>query len=369
MIMNKYYKYIIFILGLIAVGLAIWYFQSIIAYVVVSAVLSLIGAPLVNLFDRIKIRKFSLPKAVCAAITLVLLWGVFIAFFWIFVPLIATEAHKLSAIDINKVLSALNEPISKIDSFVNQFGVSGTEQFSTITFLTQKIQSLLSFSLLTNIFGSLASAIGNIFIAMFSISFITFFFLKDEKLFGDGILLLVPTKHELAVRHVLISTKNLLMRYFIGIGGQITGIIILISTGLFIVGIDLRTSLVIALFAGIMNVIPYIGPLIGMIFGITLGLISKALVMTPEQFLPLVLSILAVFLIVHLIDNIVFQPLIFSSSVKAHPLEIFLVLLIAGHLAGITGMLLAIPGYTVIRVIAKQFLNNFKVVKKLTEKI
>lgn len=367
--MNKYYKYVIFILGSIAIGVALWYFQNIVAYLIISAVLSLVGAPIVNFLSGIKIKRFSLPKALCAGITLILLWAFFLTFFWIFVPLIGMEAHKLSLIDVNKVLALLKEPINRIDIFINQLSGGTGEQFSTINFLTQKVQSLLNLSLLTDIFGSLASTIGSIFIALFSISFITFFFLKDERLFGEGIIVLIPSRYEMAVRGILSSTKKLLMRYFIGIAAQVTGIIILNTTGLCIVGIDFKTSLVIALFAGVVNIIPYIGPLIGSIFGITLGLISKALILTPDQFLPLILSILAVFLIVHLIDNIVFQPFIFSSSVKAHPLEIFLVLLIAGHLAGITGMLLAIPGYTVIRVIAKEFLNNFKVVKKLTEKI
>ena len=67
--------------------------------------------------------------------------------------------------------------------------------------------------------------------------------------------------------------------------------------------------------------------------------------------------------------GILFQPLIYSSSVNAHPLEIFLVIMIAGSLAGIPGMIIAIPLYTVIRVFAKEFFNKFKVVKKLTKKI
>jgi predicted PurR-regulated permease PerM len=85
--------------------------------------------------------------------------------------------------------------------------------------------------------------------------------------------------------------------------------------------------------------------------------------------LPLMGYMLVVFIIVQLIDNFVFQPLIFSNSVNAHPLEIFIVLLIAGSLGGILGMLLAIPGYTVLRVFAKEFFNKFRLVQKLTEKI
>jgi predicted PurR-regulated permease PerM len=234
---------------------------------------------------------------------------------------------------------------------------------------SQKIKSVLDIGLFTDIFGSLASAISNIFIALFSITFITFFFLKDEGLFNKGVILLVPTKHEQAIRNVLSSTKDLLMRYFVGIFAQMLGMIILTTIGLYLIKIDFQTCLVIALFVGIINVIPYIGKLIGTIFGIVIAIASKIQVLPSDQLVTLFILICVVFAIVHLIDNIFLQTLIFSNSVKAHPLEIFLVILIAGHLAGITGMLVAIPGYTVIRVFAKQFLNNFKFVKKLTEKI
>jgi predicted PurR-regulated permease PerM len=68
-------------------------------------------------------------------------------------------------------------------------------------------------------------------------------------------------------------------------------------------------------------------------------------------------------------DDFVLQPTIYSERVKAHPLEVFLVILTAGHVAGITGMLLAIPSYTVIRVLAKEFFSEFALVQKLTQNI
>jgi len=367
--MTKYYKYFLFVIGALAVGLAVWYFQSIIAYILISAVLSLIGAPVVHLLGKIRIKKFYLPKTLCAGLTLILIWVFFIAFFRIFVPLVAHEAQKFSQINSKTLLTTLKEPIAEIDALINSVNINKANKFSMLDLLSQKIESILNIGLFTDIFGSLASTIGNVFIALFSVSFISFFFLKDDRLFGEAIILLVPTKYEEEARRVLTSTKSLLMRYFVGICGQITGIVTLVTLGLFFVGIDLRTCFVIAFFAGVINVIPYIGPLIGAIFGIILGIASKIQVLNTNQFVPLIISILLVYLVVHTIDNILFQPLIFSSSVKAHPLEIFLVILIAGHLAGITGMLVAIPSYTVFRVFSKQFLNNFKVVKKLTEKI
>jgi predicted PurR-regulated permease PerM len=197
----------------------------------------------------------------------------------------------------------------------------------------------------------------------------TFFFLKDDRLFLEGLLIFVPTGHERAVRHAMSSIRYLLMRYFIGIILQITFIIILITIGMLIVGIKFNNALVIGLLVGVFNVIPYIGPVIGATLGIFIGMVTHLDLSFYGEIVPLLTYMLIVFACVQLIDNFLFQPLIYSSSVHAHPMEIFLVLMIAGFTAGILGMFLAIPAYTVIRVFAKEFFNNFKLVKRLTEKI
>ena len=74
----------------------------------------------------------------------------------------------------------------------------------------------------------------------------------------------------------------------------------------------------------------------------------------------LMIKLVAIFVVTHIVDVFIFQPYIYSNSVKAHPLEIFLVILLAGNIAGILGMLVAIPTYTVLRVFAKEFFSNFK---------
>ena len=183
-------------------------------------------------------------------------------------------------------------------------------------------------------------------------------------MFSDSILLLVPEKHTKAFRHALESIRYLLTRYFVGILAQITGIITLVTIGLTIVGIGFRHSLVIGLLAGFLNVIPYLGPLLGATIGTLLGMIENIHKDFYSELLPL-----AVFIIVQVIDNVLFQPLIFSSSVNAHPMEIFLVIMIAGSLAGVLGMILAIPVYTVLRVFAREFFNQFRVVKQLTKRM
>ena len=121
--------------------------------------------------------------------------------------------------------------------------------------------------------------------------------------------------------------------------------------------------------AGVLNVIPYIGPLIGICFGLTLGVVLHLDVAFYSEMLPMLAYMAIVMMITQLIDNLVFQPFIYGNSVHAHPLEIFLVILMAGSLAGIPGMILAIPAYTVLRVVLKEFFHKYKLVKKLTHSL
>lgn len=367
--MSKTARYIFIVIGILLLGLILWYFKSIVAYILISLVLSLIGHPIVELLGKLKTGRITVPKALRAFITLIFLWIVFFSFFRIFVPLIANQANELSKINIQTIVENLDEPLKKTEQFIEKFKISSSKDGSVKNFISEKLASVLNISVFSNIFSSIASILGNIFIAVFAISFMTFFFLKDEKMFTESVILLVPNKHVEAFRHALTSVRKLLMRYFIGIIGQITGIIILVTTGLTIVGVGFKHSLLIGFMAGILNVIPYIGPLLGAILGIVLGIATHLSLDFYSELLPMIGYMALVFVIVQTIDNVLFQPLIFSSSVNAHPMEIFLVILLAGSLAGITGMILAIPSYTVLRVFAKEFFNKFKVVKKLTEKI
>ncbi len=206
-------------------------------------------------------------------------------------------------------------------------------------------------------------------LAFFAISFLTFFLLREDRLISEYVVTLFPKDKEKEFRHALDSVKHLLRRYFVGILLQSFGILTLITLGMTIVGVGFRLGLVIGLIAGVLNIIPYLGPWIGAVLGIILGIASHLHLDLATQLLPLIGYMTLVFAITQITDNMVFQPVIFGTSVYAHPIEIFIVIIMAGSLAGIVGMILAIPIYTVIRVFAKEFFNNFRVVQKLTEKI
>jgi predicted PurR-regulated permease PerM len=360
-------RYIFIGIGIILAAIAIWYFISIVSYILISAIIALIVRPIVDSLGRIEIRHRKIPKAIRAFVALFTFYFSFFIFFRIFIPIVIQELDILANLDPNTILTALQEPIQHLEHFIDTYSVEGAEKFSVQHFFTQKVTSIFNASLITSTFNSLVSILGNIFIAFFSITFITFFYLRDEKLFAESVLTLVTDLHVEAFRRAMNSSRELLMRYFIGILIQLTGIFTLLTLGLTLAGLGFRHSLLIALIATPLNVIPYVGPLIGAILGLVLGIATHIDLDLVTILFPLTFWIMVVFAVVHLIDNFIFQPFIFSNSVKAHPLEIFLVILIAGSLAGVVGMFLAIPFYTVIRVFSKEFFNNFKVVKKLTK--
>ncbi|PKQ69015.1 AI-2E family transporter [Labilibaculum manganireducens] len=366
--MNEKGKYFIVALGLILLGLLFWYFSNIVTYVLISVVLSFIGRPVVDFLNGLKIKKWQFPSVLSAGITLILLWMVMIMFFRTFIPMIASQAQDLSNIDVNAAVQSLEEPMQRIEAFVVKYSANG-EAFDLKAVLVKNISSFVKISDVSDIFSSLVGTLGNAFIALFSISFITFFFLKDSSLFTEGVVVLVPARNEEGVRHVLDSIKKLLMRYFVGLFFEVILVGFMVTIGLTIVGLPFSTAVVIGLFAGIMNVIPYIGPIIGACFGMIIGIATNLDVDFYTGIVPLLGYMAIVFATVQVIDNILFQPLIYSNSVNAHPLEIFIVIIMAGSMAGILGMMLAIPSYTIMRVIAKEFFNKYRFVKKLTEKI
>jgi predicted PurR-regulated permease PerM len=367
--MNQIVRYILIALG-VALGLfIIWRFSHIVSYIIISAILSLIGRPIVELLGRIKFKGKCLPKIVRAFVALTTIWTLLILFFRYIIPLVATELEQLSKINPNSFITALSEPLQRLEITYEKYFINGYEKFSIQDLVSEKLAAIFNTSFLSSIFNSTASALGNVFLALFSITFITFFFLKDENLFKESILSMVPDKHVDAFKHAMVSTRKLLIRYFIGISLQTLGIFTIVTSGLTIIGLGFNHSILIGLIAGVLNVIPYLGPLMGGAIGILLGVATHLNLDIYSELLPLVGWMLVVFSTAQLIDNFVFQPFIFSASVNAHPLEIFLVIMIAASLGGVFGMILAIPLYTVLRVFAKEFFNKFKVVKKLTHKI
>ncbi len=356
------------ILGGVILLFLLWYFNKIVAYILLSFIVSLIGQPLVRILSKLKIKKFHLPLSICSLITLLLFWAIFLGFFSFFIPLLVREFQSLSKINVQPILASIDAPFRQFLKFTAQ-NPADIDHKNIEDLLTGELKKVIDFSKISVTVGTLISAIGEIGITIFAVSFISFFFLKDENMFLRGIQTCVPSQYEERTKRVVTSIIVLLRRYFTGLLIEIFLIISLITIGLLIVGIDFSHAVVIAMICGFLNVIPYLGPWLGAFIGLMIGTVMNIQMNFYQTTLPLLGGMLIVFACVHLIDNILFQPLIYSNSVKAHPLEIFLVIFAAGSVGGIIGMVVAIPVYTFIRVVAKEFLGESKIVQKLTQNI
>lgn len=179
--------------------------------------------------------------------------------------------------------------------------------------------------------------------------------------------MLLPQNHKEKALNSLDKIDYLLSRYFIGLVIQLTIIFVLYLIVLLIFGV--QNALIIAFLCAILNIIPYVGPLIGSILAALLTMLSNLGSDFQSEILPTTIYVMIGFWVVQVIDNNLTGPLIFSNSVNSHPLEIFLVILVAGFLFGILGMVIAVPMYTILKVIAKEFFPDNRIVQLLTRKI
>lgn len=364
--MNATLRNILIVLGSVLLLLLFWYFRGILVYILIAGVLSIMGRPLVDLFAGIKIRNWYFPRPLSALLTIIIIWTLIILFFKTFIPLISEQISYFSSIESEKLVALIDGPINKVENLFRSLNKNLGDDLSLKAYMMDQVSNVLSINVIQNYIGSAVGILGNLVIAVFSVTFISFFFLKDHKLFFESILIWVPDNYVENVDRALNSIKSLLTRYFIGIVIQSTCIMILITIGMTIVGIEFQQAVVMGLILGILNVIPYVGPWLGLFVAIIMGVASHINQDFGTVVIPLVINMFIVEAITHTIDNVVFQPVIFSNSVKAHPLEIFIVVLAAGYAAGVPGMILGIPAYTVIRVLAREFFYNFKVVQVVT---
>jgi|GEM_PF-20460 len=423
---NKLFRYILTAAGIGIVLFILWYFKWVTIYILMGVVFSLMGRPLFHVLEKVRFGRFKIPNFVNAILSLLSIWIVLGGIIAMLVPLLIREGDRLSKIDPDVILKEIEDPLRNTISTLEKYGVveitdtSGStpvhihertvvvtmvkdsvdsagrpvpykvdtvsshntigslkdlpkdstatevKQTEVQRILTKYVKRIVDFAQIQNFFGSVLGMIANILAAVAASTFIAFFFLKDKNLFSNIVLALVPEKYERQTVIIMHESRKMLSRYFIGLCLELLLVMICTAIGLMIIGFNFQTAVAIGFFCGFFNIIPYIGPLIGGVLGIVLGLAHNIDMDIATQLVPLMLRMGLVFWIVQVLDNNLFQTWIFSSSVNAHPLEIFLVIVLAGTIAGIAGMIFAVPGYTFLRIIARQFFMNFKFVRSLT---
>lgn len=361
---NRYIRLLLIAIPVFLAGIVVYWLSDIVAYILIAWVVSMLGAPIMSvLLNKAVIGKFHLNAAVSAIITLVILLGVLTGVGMLFIPIILEQAANLSGVDTNAIIDALEEPIEYLIDKLQGMGLV-TQEVDPEHQIKEELSKWFEPTQISGFVGSFISLASSLMIGIFSVIFISFFFLKEQGLFARLLANFTPSRVESKVQIAVKDSSELLTRYFGGIVLQITIITIYLSLLLSIVGV--KNALLIAVFAALINVIPYLGPLIGGTFGIMLTITASLDLDFYSQMLPLLVKVAICFMSMQLLDNFILQPFIFSNRVRAHPLEIFLFIMIGAKVGGVMGMILAIPAYTVIRVVARTFLSEFEIIQKIT---
>jgi predicted PurR-regulated permease PerM len=346
-------------LVIIAVSLYFLYqIQSVLIYLVVSLILTLVGKPIMS-FLKTRLR---FPNAFATITTLVFFFLLIVGFISLFIPLILSQSESLSLLNTTKIEQNINQLLNEIVVFLDKHNIDSARFLKETNF-----SSKIDFNFVPELLNTIVNTISSFGLGLASVLFITFFFLKDKVYFIENLKKLIPDTHEEPIINSLDKINHLLSRYFIGLLLQLGIVFILYLIVLSVFGIS--NALIIAFLCAVLNIIPYIGPLIASVIAGILTMISHLGNDFQTDTLPTTIYILIGFWVVQLIDNNVSQPLIFSKSVSSHPLEIFLVILIAGFLFGILGMIIAVPLYTILKVIGKEFFPNNVVIQLLTKNI
>jgi len=342
-------------IGIILALYFLWEIQSVIVYIAIAAIIALVGRPVV-IFLR---NKLKLPNQVAVITVLLLVLSIFVGIIFVFVPIIIEQSKYLGQIDIEAFKSDLNDLNDQVNNYLGVNELNLIEGLKRSEFIRNFDVGLIP-QFLNNVFGILGATM----VAVFSIIFISFFFLKDSKLMLNSILVFANRGEEQKFQRVFNKIKVLLSRYFVGLTMQIAVLFFLYSILLSV--FEINNPIAIAFICAFLNLVPYLGPLLAGIL-MALFVISSFLGADFSSIiLPRLIYVMMGYAICQLIDNFISQPMIFGASVKSHPLEIFLIILIAGLMFGIAGMVVAVPFYTALKVIAKESLSEYKIVKRLT---
>jgi predicted PurR-regulated permease PerM len=335
-----------------------WFFSSIFIYFIISMVFATILRPLTSYLSQISFYGFSVPRFMAVIFSFFTLIATMAFFILLFIPLVNEQIQILIHIDYEELLTRISAPLARFEEFLIRNELAREEPGALVNNMQEYIASLIQPFNLTTIINHVISLAGSFFIGLLAVVFITFFLLYEKGLLRKMIIGLIPNKYFEVSIVAIYKIEKLLSNYLLGLMLQMFSIFSIVYLGLLIIGVNY--ALAIAVFAAFANLIPYLGPILGASFGIFVALSTGENLFTVNDYIFVTLQILLVFAFVQITDNLLLQPLIFSKSIKAHPLEIFIIIFVGATLAGILGMIAAIPTYTVVRVTFLELFKGYK---------
>lgn len=356
---KSFVQAVLTLLLLAAAGYFLIQVSSVLAYIAIAIVLSMVGRPIVSFFAQ----KCKLPNIFASLMVMTIFISIIVIFFWMMIPVLLDQKGNVSTINWDQLQQNLQLVINKLDIYLQTFSIS--------YFHNVKVSELLSLiftaDFLTTFVDGSFSLLENIGISFFCIAFILFFFLQDQNLIHHVIFTIFPKDKEAKVKQTLCSIDTFLSKYVLGLCLQVSILFIIYSSVLLFLGLD--SALVIALFCALLNLAPYIGPLLSAVVIVVLTMTNFINADFTTITLPYAMYAFIGYLMAQGVDNFISQPIIFSKSSNSHPLEVFLVILLAGTCFGIIGMIVAVPIYTIVKIIAKQLFPQQRIIKALTKGI
>ncbi|MCK4026411.1 AI-2E family transporter [Streptococcus iners] len=308
--------------------------------------------PIVDWLEKYKITRTAAISVLFVLIGMLLVWGL---------------AVVIPSIQGQVVSFAQNLPsnIQKIESQVTT--LLENEQFeqfrpTALEILNKVNDQIVSYaqkfsSSAVNWASSLISTASQIIVAILIMPFILFYLLRDGQHLNRHVTQYLPTKWRSSVSKVLTDVNAQLSNY---VRGQVTvAIIVALMFSVMFSVIGLSYPVTLGVMAGFLNLIPYLGSFLAMIPAVVLGLIAGPVMLV---------KVLIVFMLEQTIEGRFVTPLIIGSSLSIHPITILFVLLTAGQMYGVLGVLLGIPIYASIKVLVKAVFEWYKVYSGLYEK-
>ena len=345
------------LLFLAFLGLMAWFFSDVLIYIFLALVLTILGRPLMRLLSKIKIKNWQFPNSLAAVLTIGVIIGVFFLLVLTLVPAVINDFQNLLSFDPENLSATIGGWLKESEIWLKQKGILQRSD-NLSTFVTSYVVNLLKDFSFANLFGNAMSVLSAIIIGALAVLFMTFFSLKDNRVFFKLVRKVIPVSYRPSYDRILNASIQQISRYFMGVVMEM--IIIGILEGLFCYICGVPNALLIGFLGGLLNVIPYVGPLIGGALGIIIAgtNLLVAGIMGPVLWWT-ALKVVLVFVGCNLIDNFVLQPFIYGRSVQAHPLEIFIVILIGAHIGGVLGMILAVPAYSLLRIVVKELFGEY----------
>ena len=332
--------------------------KVLVGYLIIAGIISLIGRPIVLFLNN----KLKLKNTTASIFTMFFFLAVIIGIISLFIPLVIEQGKNLSLLDIDSFQGNIKFLYAETSTYLNRFNIDLNNTIFNMDWLSN-----MDFGFVPEILNSLGKTLGNLTIGILSIMFISFFLLKDAMILERTLYVMIPKKSIKKFGKSFESIKLLLSRYFAGLILQIFILFVIYTIILLIIGTP--NAFVIAFLCSLLNLIPFVGPVIGGILMILLTMSSHIGADFSSVILPKAIYVSIGFVFGQLIDNFFSQPYIFSNSVKSHPLEIFLIIITGGLLFGPLGMIAAIPTYTALKVIGKEFFSENRIVKELTKNL